>query len=122
MLFAGYGLVAPADGDEPAMDSYGDLDATGKWVLLWRGMPADVPTSAAPTLSRFADLRYKASVAKARGAAGVIFAPPPREGFEDGLPRLTYEATSGVAGMPVVAVDRRQPPGCCPSWTTTWRR
>ena len=106
VLFAGYGLVAPADGDEPAIDSYGDLDATDKWVLLWRGMPGDVSNERRTYLARFADLRYKASVAKSRGAAGVIFAPPTREGFEDRLPRLTYEATSGTAGLPVVAVDR----------------
>ncbi len=105
-LFAGYGLVAPADGDEPAIDSYGDLDATGKWVLLWRGMPGDVSNARRTYLARFSDLRYKASVAKSRGAAGVIFAPPPRESFEDGLPRLAYEASSGVAGLPVVAVNR----------------
>lgn len=106
VLFAGYGIVAPQEGDDAALDSYGDLDPTGKWVLLWRGMPYDVPNARRTYLSRFADLRYKASVAKARGAVGVIFAPPPRESFEDGLPRLTYEATSGTAGMPVVAVDR----------------
>ena len=106
VLFAGYGLVAPAEGEAPAIDSYGDLDATGKWVLLWRGMPGELSNERRTGLARFADLRYKASVAKSRGAAGVIFAPPPRESFEDGLPRLTYEATSGVAGVPVVAVTR----------------
>ncbi len=106
VLFAGYGLVAPAEGERPAFDSYGDLDATGKWVLIWRGMPGDLTNERRTELSRYADLRYKASVAKARGAAGVIFAPPPREGFEDSLPRLAYEATSGVSGLPVVAVNR----------------
>ncbi|MDJ0610999.1 MAG: M20/M25/M40 family metallo-hydrolase [Kiloniellales bacterium] len=106
VLFAGYGLVAPAEGDTPAFDSYGELDASGKWVLIWRGMPGELSNERRTKLSRFADLRYKASVAKSRGAAGVVFAPPPRESFEDGLPRLAYEATSGVAGLPVVAVDR----------------
>lgn len=36
----------------------------------------------------------------------MVFAPPPRESFADSLPRLAYEATSGVAGLPVVAVNR----------------
>ncbi len=106
LLFAGYGLVAPADGESAALDSYGDLDATGKWVLLWRGMPGDLSAERRTYLSRFADLRYKAAVAKSRGAAGVIFAPPPRDSFEDALPRLAYEATSGVSGLPVAAVSR----------------
>lgn len=110
VVFAGYGLVAPAEGpaagDAPGLDSYGDLDVTGKWVLLWRGLPGDVTAERRTHLSRFADLRYKASVAKARGAAGVIFAPPLRDGFDDGLPRLAYEAASGETGIPVLAVDR----------------
>ena len=106
VLFAGFGLVAPAEGEAPAMDSYGHLDATGKWVLIWRGMPGGLSNERRTQLSRFADLRYKASVAKSRGAAGAIFAPPPRESFEYGLPRLSYEAASGVAGIPVVAVAR----------------
>ena len=106
VIFAGYGIVAPAAGKQPAFDSYGELDVKGKWVLLWRGMPGDFPTERRTELSRFADLRYKASVAKSRGAAGVVFAPPSREAFADKLPRLAYEATSGVSGLPVMAVTR----------------
>jgi hypothetical protein len=106
VVFAGFGLDAPAEGDAAAIDSYGDLDTQGKWVLLWRGMPGDLSNARRTQLSRYADLRYKASVAKARGAVGVIFAPPPRDAFEDRLPRLAFEATSGVAGLPVVAVTR----------------
>jgi len=106
VIFAGYGIVAPAAGKRPAFDSYGELDVKGKWVMLWRGMPGDLPAERRTELSRFADLRYKASVAKSRGAVGVVFAPPQREEFADSLPRLAYEATSGVSGLPVVAVSR----------------
>lgn len=106
VVFAGYGIVAPAASGQPALDSYGELDVKGKWVLLWRDMPSDLLAERRTELSRFADLRYKASVAKSRGAAGVIFAPPQREEFEDSLPELAYEATSGVSGLPVAAVSR----------------
>ena len=106
VLFAGYGLVAPADGDAPAFDSYGDLDATGKWVLIWRGMPYDVSAERRSALSRYADLRYKAAVAKSRGAIGVIFAPPPRDTFADTLPRLAFEAAAAGSNLAAVAVDR----------------
>ncbi len=108
VVFAGYGIVAPAAGKDPEVNSYGDLDVTDKWVLLWRGMPGDLAAERRVQLSRYADLRYKASVAKARGAAGVIFAPPRRDEFDDLLPRLTYEATSGFTGISVVAVNRAQ--------------
>ncbi len=104
VALGGYGIVAPAEGDFPARDGYGDLDLTGKWALIWRGMPGDITAEERQRLARFADLRYKASVAKSRGAAGVIFAPPP--GLEDqGLPKLAYEGGSGEAGLPVIAVD-----------------
>lgn len=106
VAFAGYGLVAPEEGEQAALDSYGDLDVEGKWALIWRGMPGDLSPERRTWLARFADLRYKASVARSRGAIGVIFAPPLRDGFEDALPRLAYEATSGAASMPAVAVDR----------------
>ena len=108
VLFAGYGIVAPGDGGEtPALDSYNELDPNGKWVLLWRGMPAAMSLKQRTYLSRFADMRYKASIAKSRGAAGVIFAPPPSLKTERELPRLAYEAMSGIGGLPAVAVDRR---------------
>ena len=106
VTFAGYGIVASAAGDAPALDSYAEIDVDGRWVLIWRGMPADLTSEERTALSRFADLRYKASVAKSKGAAGVLVAPPSRESFEDSLPALTFEAISGEAGLPVVAVDR----------------
>lgn len=106
VVFAGYGLVASEDTEGGAMNSYGDLDVTDAWVLIWRGMPGDLSPERRTALSRFADMRYKVSVAKSRGAKGVIFAPPLREGFADELPELGYEATSGVAPLPVVAVNR----------------
>ncbi|MEO0761596.1 MAG: M28 family peptidase, partial [Pseudomonadota bacterium] len=102
VVFAGHGIVAPGGG----LDSYGDVDVAGSWVLIWRGLPSGLDPEERTALSRFADLRYRASVAHSRGAAGLIVAPPPDGGFDDTLPRLTYEATSGHATLPVVAVDR----------------
>ena len=103
VVFAGYGLVAPGEG---GLDSYEGLEVDGRWVLVWRGLPGDLPPERRTELSRVGDPRYKASVARSRGAAGVIFAPPPREGFDDTLPRLTYEGSSGSAALPVLAIDR----------------
>jgi Tol biopolymer transport system component len=107
VTFAGYGIVAPETGERDGLNSYRDLDVDGQWVLIWRGMPGELSRARRTELSRFADPRYKASVAKANGAAGVIFAPPPRDDFPDTLPRLSYEASSGSANLPVVAVDRQ---------------
>ena len=94
----------------------------GKWVLLWRGMPGDLSNERRTKLSRFADLRYKASVAKARGAAGVIFAPPPRESFED---KPAAPGLRGDLGRRRRARRCREPRGLGPhavrSSATTWR-
>ncbi len=105
VVFAGYGLVAPEGARQPALDSYGDLDVGGKWVVLWRGMPGKITAERRTYLSRFADLRYRAAIAKSRGALGVVYAPPPRLGLASALPRLGYEAGSGMAQLPVIALD-----------------
>ncbi|MEO1491819.1 MAG: M20/M25/M40 family metallo-hydrolase [Pseudomonadota bacterium] len=108
VAFAGYGLFAAREGDQLGINSYGDLDVTDKWVLIWRGMPGDADAARRTWLSRFADMRYKAAVAKSRGAKGVIFMPPLRNGFDDGLPRLSYEAISGAASLPSIGITRAE--------------
>ena len=82
VAFAGYGLVAPAENDNAAYDSYADLDVAGKWVVVLRGVPQEVTPDRRLALTRYADLRYKASVAQSKGAKGLIVAParPQRAG------------------------------------------
>ncbi len=106
VVFAGYGLTAPKDGDNAEYDSYAHLDVAGKWVLVWRGVPNDVDSRTRIHLSRFSDLRYKAATARANDAAGIIFAPAPGIDYEDELPRLSYESGSGPSSLPVVAIGR----------------
>ncbi|MEM7239470.1 MAG: M28 family peptidase, partial [Pseudomonadota bacterium] len=104
VAFAGYGLSVPETGGRAAIDSYGGLDLDGKWVLIWRGLPAGLAAKERVALWRFADMRYKASVAKSKGAAGVIFAPPPDGGGIAGLPKMRYDTMSTSTSLPVVAV------------------
>lgn len=106
VAFAGFGIVAPEEGSAPGFNSYGEIDVEGRWVLVWRGMPNEMSQEGRVRLSRFADLRYKASVARSRGAVGLIVAPAPGIDYADELPRLTYESTSGAASLPGIAVDR----------------
>ncbi|MGF1553185.1 MAG: M28 family peptidase [Paracoccaceae bacterium] len=105
VAYAGHGLVAPAEGERAAVDAYGDLDVSGKWVLMRRGLPDGLSREDRVRLARFAAPRYRASVARSRGAAGVIFAPP-TDGEDDAaaLPTLSFERAGGRAGLPVVAV------------------
>lgn len=106
VVFAGFGLVAPGDATHAEYDSYAHLDVTGKWVLIWRGAPNGVDSATRIHLSRFSETRYKAAAAKAKGAAGVIFAPAPGITYEDDLPKLSYETGSGAAALPVIAIGR----------------
>ncbi len=105
IVFAGWGLVAPEGNDIGEYDSYAHLDVEGKWVLMYRGLPNDVGAPARTHYSRYSELRYKTSVAQARGAAGVIFAPAPDVDYRDELPELTYESSSGASGIPAVGVN-----------------
>ena len=106
VVFAGFGISAPADGSNAEYDSYAHLDVAGKWVMVYRGLPNDVEAKTRIHLSRFSDIRYKASTARANKAAGIIFAPAPGVGAED-LPKLSYESGSGASAIPVIAVGRK---------------
>ncbi len=106
VVFAGYGVTAPQDGDNAEYDSYAHLDVEGKWVLVYRGLPNNVDSKTRIHLSRFADIRYKAATARANKAAGIIFAPQPGVDAEE-LPKLSYESGSGASSLPVVAVNRK---------------
>ncbi|MGI9381554.1 MAG: M28 family peptidase, partial [Methyloligellaceae bacterium] len=105
MAFAGYGLAAPAENDNAAYDSYAGLDVSGKWVLVLRGVPHDVTPDRRLALTRYADLRYKASVARSKGAKGLIVAPAPGVKYKDPLVRLSYEASSGTSGLPAISIN-----------------
>jgi Tol biopolymer transport system component len=106
VTFAGYGIAAPKDKDNEEYDSYAHLDVSGKWVLVWRDLPNNVDAKTRVHLSRYSDLRYKAATAKAKGAAGVIFAPAPGIKYADELPKLAYESSSGSADLPIIAISR----------------
>jgi Tol biopolymer transport system component len=107
VVFAGYGISAPKGPNAPEYDSYAHLDVSGKWVMVWRGVPNGVDPNTRVHLSRHADMRYKAAAARARGALGLIVAPAPGVDYEDELPRLSYESGSGPSSIPVVAVGRK---------------
>ncbi len=103
IVFAGYGLVAPEDGDQPAYDSFADLDVAGKWVLALRYLPEDVSPERRQHLSRYSSLRYKAMEALERGAAGIVFVSGPNSQVKDELVPLQFDAL--VAGGSIHAVS-----------------
>jgi len=98
VVFAGYGVVAPADGHQSSYDSYGDLDVAGKWVMMFRHLPEEIGAKRRQHLHRYADLGYKAAVARERGALGMILVSGPNATVQDELVPLGFDvATAGSA-------------------------
>jgi Tol biopolymer transport system component len=105
VVFAGYGIFAPADGASAAYDSYGELDVAGKWVLMLRYLPEDIAPARRQHLHRYAELGYKAAVARSRGALGIIVASGPNAVVKDQLVPLSFEAAAAGATLAAISVS-----------------
>ena len=105
VVFVGYGLLAPAVDGSPAYDSYADLDVEGRWVLALRHLPEDIPPERRQELHEYADLRFKAMVARDKGARGLIIASGPRAQVREQLVPLRAETGAGAGSLPVLSVS-----------------
>jgi Tol biopolymer transport system component len=76
IVFAGYGLSVPGKGGE-GYDSYANLDVTNKIVLVLRYVPEEVSPERRQQLNRYAALRYKAMIARERGAKAILVVTGP---------------------------------------------
>ncbi len=104
IVFAGYGIVAPKNGDQAEYDSYVHLDVRDKWVMVFRQMPQDITPERRQALARFSDLRYKAMVARDRGAAGLIVVSGPTSQARSQLVPLNIDGTLGTSSITVISV------------------
>lgn len=105
VAFAGYGIVAPADGEHPAYDAYGELEVEGKWVIVFRYLPEDVSQQRRLHLSRFSSLREKTRVARERGAVGLVVVSGPRSGVRRELVPLVLDGPPGGSIAAVTVTD-----------------
>jgi Tol biopolymer transport system component len=111
IVFAGYGIVAPegqATGDQKQehfaeYDSYVHLDVKDKWVLVFRQMPMDIAPERRSYLARFSSLRYKAMMARERGAAGLIVVSGPTSESRSQLVPLTTDGS--LSGSQIAAIS-----------------
>jgi Tol biopolymer transport system component len=105
LVFAGYGVVAPALDKQEAYDAYKGLDVKGKWVVVFSGLPQDISNDRRFFLHTYARLQHKAMMARQRGATGLIV-------IEDGdtktpALKLHFEGRSEDVGIPVVRLSAR---------------
>lgn len=105
VVFAGYGIVAPAADGFAAYDSFAGLDVTDKWVMVFRYLPEKIAPEWRRHLNRYANLRYKAMLARDRGARGVIVVSGPNAHVEDQLVKLSFDAS--LTGTSIAAVSVR---------------
>ncbi len=103
VVFAGYGIVAPADGSQEEYDSYAHLDVAGKWVMVFRYMPEDVTPERRQFFNRYASVRHKAMVARDRGAVGLIVVSGPNSDVKEPLMPLRFDTS--LAGSSIAALS-----------------
>jgi hypothetical protein len=106
VVFAGYGIAAPADEDQgqDEYDSFVHLDVADKWLLVLRYLPEGIAPERRQHLSRFASLRYKAMLARDRGARGLILVSGPNSQVKSQLIPLRFDGTLAGTSVPVISV------------------
>ena len=100
LVFVGYGIAAP-DRD---YNDYAGFDVKAKAVMVLRNTP---PSDSTRDLAQFASLRYKASKAKELGAKAMIVVTGPEDSDTDDLIKLTYDQSTGNAGVLAINITRK---------------
>lgn len=104
VVFAGYGIVAPQDGDADEYDSFVHLDVKDKWVMVLRFMPEGISAERRQHLARHASLRYKAMTLRDKGARGMIVVSGPTSRAREQLVKLAYDASLSGTGIPAISM------------------
>ena len=101
LVFAGFGISAP----DLEYDDYDGIDVKDKIVIVLRNTPEpNVPHSEFDTHS---PLRKKASVARDKGAAAIIFVNPYDENkTTDDLVEFSFDRGGSVGGFSAVSIKR----------------
>lgn len=105
IVFVGYGLVAPEAAGQPAIDDYAGLDVRDRIVLSFRDLPPSLEGAARQALQRHASLRYKAMIARDRGARGILFVSGPLGGFREALIPLRFDASLAGTRIAVASIS-----------------
>lgn len=101
IVFVGYGISAP----DLNYDDYKDIDVKGKAVVIMRYNPEGANPHS--EFAKHAAYRYKANIAKEKGASAVIFV----SGFipkddEDRLMKLQYDGAGPMTDVGIIQVKR----------------
>lgn len=107
VVFAGYGLSVPEDGKNSRYNSYDGLDVKDKIVLLFRYVPESVEAPRRAQLNRYAGLRYKAMMARERGAKAVLVVTGPNSPGAGEIVALTDDGSHTGSGILAASISSK---------------
>jgi Tol biopolymer transport system component len=106
VVFAGYGLFVPGAAGT-GYDSYSGMDVSGKTVLVLRYVPESVEPRRRQELNRYAGLRYKAMLARERGAKALLVVTGPNSPNAGELVPLSFDTSLSGSGIVAASVSGR---------------
>lgn len=104
VVYAGYGIVAPAKPGHEEYDSYVHLDVKDKWVMVYRFVPEDVTPETRQHLNFYADLRKKAFQAREKGAKGLIVVSGPNSQVRKQLVPMQNDFSPNGSSIAAISV------------------
>jgi Tol biopolymer transport system component len=107
VVFAGYGLSVPEDAKNTRYNSYDGLDVKDKVVLFFRYVPESVAAPRRAQLNRYAGLRYKAMMARERGAKAVLVVTGPNSPGSGELLDLTNDGSHSGSGIIAASITSK---------------
>lgn len=100
-VFVGYGI----SDSSLKYDDYAGLDVKGKVVLALAKTPDG--DNARGQFARYAESRFKATIAKEKGAAALILIANEEKFSDDKLSSMKNDYTPSDAGIPVIVISRQ---------------
>ncbi len=100
LVFVGYGIEAP----DLKYNDYDNIDVRDKIVLALRFSPEG--NNPHGDFYSFASLRRKATMAREKGARGIIFVTGPLQSDEDDLVPLRYDNSPSRSGIGAISLKR----------------
>jgi Tol biopolymer transport system component len=107
VVFGGYGLSVPEGNGGYRYNSYEGLDVKDKVVLLLRYVPEGVDAKRRAQLNHYAGLRYKAMMARERGAKAVLVVSGPNSPQPGELLGLSSDNTVADSGIVAHSVSAK---------------
>ncbi|EDY21154.1 peptidase M28 [Chthoniobacter flavus Ellin428] len=107
IVFAGYGLSVPEDAKNSRYNSYDNLDVKDKIVLFFRYVPEGVEAPRRAQLNRYSGLRYKAMMARERGAKAVLVVTGPNSPGAGELVPLTDDGSHTGSGILAASISSK---------------